>query len=200
LGGVHRPVGVRRLPLRRRSRGHLAHRPVLVGSAGAAHGVHRRAHRWSRISSAFRGRSVVLIGRLTLPRLTSCPVNFVLNCVAVGDGRQRDIGLNDPGDRRTEFRIIFPPGPRQFRQPPLRIFHSVPFDLTMVVHFGHRVCIPSPRALRVRMREGPDAKLTARLSRRDRSSRLYAHTRCAAALLRFASAKACTSALHSGAV
>ncbi len=37
--------------------------------------------------------------------------------------------------------LFFHSVPDNSEQAPLRISHLVPFDLTIVVHFGHRVCI-----------------------------------------------------------
>jgi hypothetical protein len=53
-------------------------------------------------------------------------------------------------------------------QAPLRISHFVPFDLAIVVHFGHRVCVAyrSLGALRVRVRASPDTNITDRKARR----------------------------------
>src|SRR6516164_11469935 len=46
-------------------------------------------------------------------------------------------------------------------QAPLRIAQSVPFAFTIVVHFGHRVCIAdAPRSLGARVRASPDTNLT----------------------------------------
>src|SRR6516164_3219054 len=43
----------------------------------------------------------------------------------------------------------------------LRIAQSVPFAFTIVVHFGHRVCIAdAPRSLGARVRASPDTNLT----------------------------------------
>jgi len=54
---------------------------------------------------------------------------------------QYDFRLNDVRKRRAKLRFVFPSVPDNSRQAPLMIAQSVPFAFTIVVHFGHRVCI-----------------------------------------------------------